>query len=416
MSRTADKQWAIQGRWVFPGDGPPLADGVVRVAGERIVAVSTARTEHADLDLGNVAILPGLVNAHTHLDLGGMRDQAPPSKDFVGWLRRVIAHRRSVASEQIARAVETGLAECLDTGTTLVGDVAGGGASWPVLAKAACRSVVFYEVLGLSTERIHPASEAGAEWLRTHPRLPHCRPAVSPHAPYSTHRALFTEAAQLAQKYDAVLATHLAESREEFALLADRSGPFREFLEQLGVWNPDGLVSSPLDVLRICQGRCRSLVLVHCNYLPPETPFPPETTVIYCPRTHAAFGHSTHPFRELLSRGTRVALGTDSLASNPDLDILAEARFVHALYPDVSGSQLLRAITLSGAEALGWADECGSITPGKSADLAVLPLPDRESSDPYSLVFDSSERIAKSLWRGEWRTICSLPSEHADRS
>jgi cytosine/adenosine deaminase-related metal-dependent hydrolase len=126
-------------------------------------------------------------------------------------------------------------------------------------------------------------------------------------------------------------------------------------------------------------------------------------TIIYCPRTHAAFGHHPHPFREFLARDIPVALGTDSLASNPDLDILGEARFVHGKHPDVPGATLLRMITLSGAEALGWADETGSLTPGKSADLVVLPLPDEERADPYELVLESSNCVARTLFRGQWR-------------
>src|SRR5439155_6487571 len=97
-------------------------------------------------------------------------------------------------------------------------------------------------------------------------------------------------------------------------------------------------------------------------------------SVVYCPRTHAAFGHAPHPFREFLARGVRVALGTDGLSSNPDLDILAEARFLHRKHPDLPGATLLRMLTLFGAEALGWAGETGSLEPGKAADLVVLPL------------------------------------------
>src|SRR5262249_31195645 len=126
-------------------------------------------------------------------------------------------------------------------------------------------------------------------------------------------------------------------------------------------------------------------LIVHGNYLPTDSPIHRNDTVVYCPRTHAAFGHPPHPFRKFLNRGVRVCLGTDSLASNPDLDILAEARFVHAKYPDFPGDQLLKMVTLSGAEALGWADECGSLESGKSADLVAVPLPDRDG-DPYELL------------------------------
>ena len=138
-------------------------------------------------------------------------------------------------------------------------------------------------------------------------------------------------------------------------------------------------------------GRRRSehRVLLRSLQLPAirTTAFRRTQSIVYCPRTHAAFGHPPHPFREFLARGVRVCLGTDSLASNPDLDILAEARFVHRRYPDFPGDALLRMVTLSGAEALGWADEAGSLEPGKSADFVAVPLPDRDAADPHELLF-----------------------------
>jgi cytosine/adenosine deaminase-related metal-dependent hydrolase len=145
----------------------------------------------------------------------------------------------------------------------------------------------------------------------------------------------------------------------------------------------------------------RGVLYIHANFLPPDTPIPPHGTIVYCPRTHAAFGHPTHPFRDFLKRGVRVALGTDSLASNPDLSVLAEMRFVHAHYPDVPGDTILRMGTLSGAEALGWADETGSLTPGKSADFVVVPLPDAEG-DPYQLLLESRAPVAGTMFRGAW--------------
>jgi cytosine/adenosine deaminase-related metal-dependent hydrolase len=194
---------------------------------------------------------------------------------------------------------------------------------------------------------------------------------------------------------------HLAETAADVELLEQHRGPFVPFLTELGAWDPAGLVKSADEVLRCT--RCAAAVLfAHGNYLAPTSAIPAHGTVVYCPRTHAAFGHPRHPFRELLARGVRVALGTDSLASNPDLDVLAEARFLHHRYPEVPGSLLLRLATLSGAEALGWQDETGSLTPGKSADLVVLPLPPDDCADPHALVLASALPVRRVLWRGQW--------------
>jgi cytosine/adenosine deaminase-related metal-dependent hydrolase len=160
--------------------------------------------------------------------------------------------------------------------------------------------------------------------------------------------------------------------------------------------DPTGLAKSPEHVLRLADGNASTL-LVHCNDLSANAPIPTNATVVYCPRTHAAFGHAPHPFREFMARGIRVALGTDSLASNPDLSILNEMRFLHEHHPDLPADVILRMGTLAGAEALGWAKECGSLEVGKSADLVVLPLEDCEAQDSHDLWLESEKNISQ-LW------------------
>jgi aminodeoxyfutalosine deaminase len=398
--------WTLTARWLIPVDAPPLERGTVTIHGDRIVAVQPNGVHTPDVDLGNTALLPGLVNAHAHLDLSGLRGKCPPTTDFTAWLRGVIRHRRGQTPEAIAVDVGTALQECFRYGITLIGDIAGAGTSQADLVHDSWRTVVFREVLGLSEERARHAWEevvanmqlpAGGSW-----RDGNSRTGLSPHAPYSVHSTLFQRIAGRARNERFPVAIHLAETREELQLLEQHQGPFVPFLTELGVWEPQGLCSSLAEILAAYSGG-GPVLFVHCNYLDSAAPIPPNATIIYCPRTHAAFGHPPHPFREFLARGVRIALGTDSLASNPDLDILAEARFVYARNPDFPAATLLRMITLSGAEALGWADETGSLTPGKSADLVVLPLLTEATSDPQRLVLESSLPVQKTLFRGAWR-------------
>lgn len=402
-------------RWVFPGVGPPLPGGTVTVRGDTIVAVE-AHNGRAAEDLGNVAIIPGLVNAHTHLDLSGARGLIPPTdpEHFTDWLRGVIAYRRSRTPEQVQADIRDGLAEGLRFGTTLLGDIASEGASWDAVAAARTRAVVHYELIGLDSARIYAAWDracfiSGQSWEPTPPDVVErrstslCRWGASPHAPYSVHGQF----AKWLLYFGLPAATHVAEARAEADLLQKRTGPFVQFLSDLGVYREESLAKSWEDFLtpwRPEQFRDRgSVLIVHANYLPAEFPFRPNQSIVYCPRTHGAFLHPSHPFREFLARGVRVCLGTDSLASNPDLDILAEARFVHARHPDVPGDQLLRMVTIAGAEALGWAKETGSLEVGKSADLVAVPLPNRDAADPHELLFADHPGERRTLFRGAWR-------------
>jgi cytosine/adenosine deaminase-related metal-dependent hydrolase len=389
---------------VFPVAGPPLERGTVSIRDDTIEAVEPHGVRTSDADLGNIAIIPGLVNAHTHLDLSGARGLIPPTDPdhFTDWLRGVIAYRRGRTSLQVKADIRHGLAECLDAGTTLIGDITVGGASYPAVSAAAMRAVLFWEVIGLADERAKAALEAAAGWYSQQRETPTLRLGISPHAPYSVRRSLFGESGKLVREGKRPLAVHLAESRGEVELIESRRGPFVTFLKELGVWDRDGLIDGITDVMTACDFRQPKL-FVHGNHLAPSTRIPRNSSIVYCPRTHAAFRHPPHPFREFLARGVRVCLGTDSLASNPDLDILAEARFVQSRYPDFPGDQLLRMVTLSGAEALGWADECGSLEAGKSADLVAVPLPEADAADPHELLLGDFGGERRTMLRGEWR-------------
>jgi aminodeoxyfutalosine deaminase len=396
--RADDDEQTISARWVFPATSPPLAGGTVTIRGDRITSVDRAGVRTPDLRFDDAAIIPGLVNAHTHLDLSGLRGLVPPTADFVGWLRGVIGRRRERSPEQTAADIRAGLDESMRYGTTLVGDIAAGGASWDALASAPVWSICFRELLGLPGNRVHAVWEELVCWVGEHPDSPTCRVGVSPHAPFSVHKSLIEAAARLWP-----VCIHLAESVAERDLLERRDSPFVPFLRDLGVWDPSGLAPS-WDWVLWKVSRAPAALLAHGNYLS-DAPIAPNSTVVYCPRTHAAFDHRPHPFREMIDRGVRVTLGTDSLASNPDLDLLAEARFLHTRYPDIYGEHLLCMATINGATALGLGGVTGSLEPGKSADLVLVPLPEEDAPDPYKVLFAQADVAAprKTMWRGQWR-------------
>jgi cytosine/adenosine deaminase-related metal-dependent hydrolase len=197
---------------------------------------------------------------------------------------------------------------------------------------------------------------------------------------------------ELASNENWPVAMHLAESTDELELLHAGTGPFQQLLEERSMWDAEAIPrgSRPMDYLRMLAEAPRALV-IHGNYLDEdERAFLAANTdrmsLVYCPRTHAYFDHPPYPLRELLAGGVRVALGTDSRASNPDLDLLAEMRYVARRFPAVARDAILRMGTLNGAEALGRAAEIGSITPGKAANLIAVPLPAGEQGQPQDLL------------------------------
>lgn len=397
----------LTARWVFPVAGPPLSRGTVSIQRSRVVAVEPHGDRTADEDLGNVALIPGLVNAHTHLDLSGARGATPPTdaRHFTDWLRAVIAFRQTRSVDVVAADIQAGVAEALRFGTTLLGDISVGGASWAALTAAPLRAVVFRELIGLSELRSAAAVADAASWLADRKPTETCRPGLSPHAPYSVRRGMFAAAGKLCGKRKTPLAVHLAESDAEVELLYRRRGPFVEFLKGMKLWAEAEFALGFQQVMAECDFR-QPRLFIHGNRLPPTLQLRAGSAVVYCPRTHAAFGHPPHPFRAFLSRdagAVGVCLGTDSLASNPDLDPLAEARFVRALEPDLPGNVLLKMVTQYGAEALGWGDECGTLEPGKSADLVAVPLPNAEANDPHELLFADFPADRRTMFRGRWR-------------
>src|SRR5580765_8002684 len=207
---------SLTARYVFPVDQPPLPNGILVIADDKIAAVEPHGTRTADIDLGNVAIIPGLVNAHTHLDLTGMRGKCPPTPDFTQWLRGVIAHRRGQTAEQIQEDIKAGVEQSTVSGTTLVGDIAANGSSWDALANANFRAVVFRELLGLAGPIVMEEWRKLLIWKRDRSDTPTCRLALSPHAPYSASIGLIRTAAWNGYS----IAIHLAETAAEVELIA----------------------------------------------------------------------------------------------------------------------------------------------------------------------------------------------------
>jgi cytosine/adenosine deaminase-related metal-dependent hydrolase len=384
----------LRARYVFPVDRPPIENGLVTIEGEWIRDVGRFNGEADATDLGDVAIIPGLVNAHTHLEFSNLeKPLGEPGMSLPWWIRAVIEHRACAPGDD-SRAC--GVKESIRWGVTTIGNIE---TQSSMLGSSLVNIAAYYELRAMR--------QAGIEASAQQARLAYSSDfaGLSPHAPYTVHQRLLEIAIELMQKRGGQLVMHLAESREELQLLQTSQGPFRDLLEERGWWEPGAirLGARPLDYIEELSKVSRSLV-IHGNYLDDEeirclAAYRDRMSVVYCPRTHAYFRHEPYPLSHLWEVGVRVALGTDSRASNPDLDLRQEMRYVidhHGLAP----SDALKMGTLEGARALGHLNRLGTVTNEKIADLAVLRLPNKSAADPHELLFDDDACVVAAICRG----------------
>ncbi len=398
MDKTIPKTY--RARWIWSA-GRWLEGGRVTVAGRQIIAVGAQR-QTDEIDLGDQVLLPGLVNAHTHLEFSGLAAPIPYDKTFASWIRNVVSWRKEQTDHTVSAAIGLGLSESARWGVTTLGEISTRYWDTPTaLDLPKCdisrspsphpQLVVFDELLGLQPEATqtqmadacrHVMVGATQPWEASPPESdwqPNWTAGLSPHAPYSISRELFSETISLAIVASCPLAMHLAETREELELLANGTGPLVELFTEWGLWKPGQRAAfrSPLQVLQQLSDLPRVLV-IHGNYLTSEEldsiAGRDQFSVVYCPRTHRYFRHDRYPLAALLDRGIRVALGTDSRASNPDLNLLSELRHVAQLHPEIAPATLIEMATRHGAEALGIGHSVGTITAGMRADFCLLPL------------------------------------------
>lgn len=411
-SPAGDRLLAYRARWVVPVAGPPLARGFVTVRGSRIAAVGVSPPDGAQVvDLGDVALLPGFVNPHTHLEFSALvQPLGCAEMNFAAWISLVTASRGNAEQPRPAPAesIALGLAESRAAGVTTIGDIATAG--WQVgKADAAATDITaFAEVITLSALRFAEALDRVRKHLDDAATQGRWRGAICPHAPYTVHPELFAKLVDLGTERDATVAFHLAESADELELMRDSAGPLAEYLIARGFWIPGAIPrgTRPMDYLRVLARAPRALV-IHGNLLDEqEIAFVAaqrdRISVVYCPRTHAYFDHPAHPLPKLLAAGARVALGTDGRVSNPDLNLLTDARHVAGKFPTIAPVDVLAMITLHAAETLGLEREVGSLEPGKRADLAALALPQHVAADPYEAILGSGSQVVRTMHAGEW--------------
>jgi cytosine/adenosine deaminase-related metal-dependent hydrolase len=379
--------------WVVPIVEPPIRDGWVVTDGRRIVAYgqygavarrAPSHAERDEVDLGEVAVLPGLVNAHTHLELSYLRDEILPASQFLTWIRTVMAARRrrpDPRAPEILRAIDDAVAEAIAAGTAVVGDISNTLVTFDALARSPIAAVLFYELVRF--DALDPDAEVAKasrtiEALSTAPRV---RVTLAAHAPYSVAPLLLRAIRREADSRPfAPCSVHVSESAEEVEFIRTAEGPWRHLLEELGVWHERWTAPgvSPVQFLDECgflDGRVLAVHGVHMTPADLSRLVARGATLVTCPRSNGHTGAGAPPIADFYASGVRVAVGTDSLASAPDLSVFAELATMRALAPSVPASSLLASATLDGARALGFEADYGSIEPGKSSRLLAVEVP-----------------------------------------
>jgi cytosine/adenosine deaminase-related metal-dependent hydrolase len=401
---------AYQARYLFPGEGDPIERGNVAICDGRIVELGKSTAEGVE-DLGDVALLPGLINVHCHLEFSQLDSPlGSPSIPFADWIRRVISWRQSVAANDDTywiQGIGAGLNECLAAGVTCIGDIVTVDNAHACYQQYPGQSFLFRELLGLTRERSARLSEiARLHVTATSERDLRFVAGLSPHAPYTTPIGIIRDAAQLSRQFRFPVAMHLAESQDEIELLRSHSGPLVDLLEELDAWDPRAVprTTTCRDYVDALSQSHRSL-LVHGNYLGATdweqiAQHADRMSVVYCPRTHHFFGHSRYRFADMHRAGVKVAIATDGRSSNPDLNLMEDLRAAARWHTDVDPAVILRAATLTAAEALGCEKDRGSLQFGKLADMIAVPI-DPRIPDPWEALFDSHAPPARVFLRGE---------------
>lgn len=382
-------------------DRPAIAGGHVLVRDGNIAAVGSDRHGGGPLtDLGDAALMPGFVNAHTHLELTGYRGRLAAAPLW-SWFVELLKLRREPGAVETERAaVRQGAEESLAAGVTCIGDISRTAHHAQTLASCDIRAVCFCELI--SGAMLPPATAAQLgeliDRLSTF-ESESLRLGFSPHAPYTVTAEDLAACHRMGLSQSRATTIHVLETPEERDWMLGRPSSIQDLLDLHNLpsrhtnWR-----TGVLSFLKASGMLCRGTLLAHVNYADDDDLAMIAESgagVVYCPRAHAYYGHAHHRWRDMTAAGIPVCIGTDSAAASGTLSILDELRYLHRSHDDFSPERLLRMGTLSGAIALGWADRIGSITPGKSADLVSVPLDSHADSNPNRRVLESDAPVTR---------------------
>lgn len=396
----------LSAAWVLPIAAPPIEDGAVLVNDSGRIVVVGADSEvpappDADAhDLGRVALLPGLVNTHTHLELTGFAGQVedPVFRDWILHLMRIKSAR---TDEEFFVAAQAGITRCWASGVTTFCDTGNSRQVIAAMHALGASGIAHHEVFGPHPEQRDTAIRAFARELdaMAHHATGRIALGISPHAPYTVSGPLYRAAADLARAHGAPIAVHVAEPHDEVALLANFTGTFADGWRARGIPRPTEIPISPinwLDQHAVLSPRTLCIHAIHADAADVALMKQRGVAIAHCPRSNRRHHHADAPVARYVEAGLRMGLGTDSEVSVAPLDLLAEARAAGEL-GGWNDAETLRALTLGGAEAIDVADSCGSLERGKFADITAI---DVDGDDPVRGVLESALDDVVATWLG----------------
>jgi cytosine/adenosine deaminase-related metal-dependent hydrolase len=407
----------LRARTILPVSQPPIENGAIVISGNRIRAVGSWKNLQSSanekiLDLGEVILLPGLVNAHCHLDYTDMAGELPPPKTFTDWIPLITAAKSAWSYSEYAHSWLHGAHQLLKTGTTTVADIEAMPDLLPEAWDATpLRVFSFLEMTGIRARR--DPKDILREAVEKIDSLPHarCSAALSPHAPYSTLPELLRLSAEFTRKKKRLLCSHIAESAEEFEMFRHARGKMFDWLKRNERDNSDCGLGSPVKHFARNKMLGENLLAIHVNYLARGDAAllgKHRVNVVHCPRSHAYFRHAPFLRERLAKAGVNLCLGTDSLATmrkagkqKPELNMFEEMRLLATTDKTVSPTEILRMATINGARALGLAGEAGELSKNALADLIAIPF-DGKSSDVYEAALAHTGNVSASMIDGRW--------------
>jgi aminodeoxyfutalosine deaminase len=375
----------FRARIVVPLEGPPIENGAVVVEENQVVAVGgfeEIKRTHSDEveDLGEMALLPGFINAHCHLDYTILRHSISPPASFAAWVQRLNSIKRMLGPEDYVRSVVRGFEQCEHWGTTTVCTIESFPEIMPLLPQAPVRTWWFYEMIDVRHRITTDDVVAGALMFFQHRGGSLSNFGLSPHAPFTASANLYRLATACSRSFSMPLTTHVAESREEWEMFREARGPMFDLLKSIGRPMEDCGEKTPFSLLWNAGAIDARWLLAHMNELADEDflileqlPRGSKPSIVHCPGSHAYFKHAPFQWERLHALGVNICVATDSLASTDTLSLFAELRRAANSQPWLTPEELLFTVTRNPARALGRKQQLGVIAPGAWADLIALP-------------------------------------------